>query len=203
MWKTHLLMLKHWSQGQSPAKMFSEDGGLWVPTSSSPSALLKPKGASFFFFFLNQWVPPSYPPPSSLWPVHTISVPPNHAPEFQHLWWELLYISVPWLSHLVTVSVTTTQGLSLNLALEAGETCDPGSHKAVTIRKIAFAKLSLPEYCSESRLKYTQVFLIKRPICLSRSSGAHGETLRKMEASGHHICTLPLPHNSSPVSLRK
>lgn len=59
------------------------------------------------------------------------------------------------------------------LTLEAKQSCIPCPTTA-TIRETVLGRLPLPGHYTDSRLKYTPVFLRKRPICLYRSFDLKG-----------------------------
>ena len=77
------------------------------------------------------------------------------------------------------------------------------------------SRLPRPGHYTDSRLKYTPVFLRKRPMCLYRNFDIRGrlpgwQTSRllwrgsnRTDTSGHNLCTVLLPHFSSLVSSRK
>lgn len=70
--------------------------------------------------------------------------------------------------------VASTKGTPLDcLVLEAKGSCSPGPRIA-RIKEIVLGRLLLPGHCTDSRLKYTAVFLKRKPNYLYRSFDIRG-----------------------------
>lgn len=87
------------------------------------------------------------------------------------------------------VFMDATQRTPLDcLTLEGRGSCIPGP-STVTIREAVLDRLPLSGLYTESRLKYTQVFLRKRPICFigTLTSGTGFQSCKLLGASGRAL----------------